>query len=44
MKTIYLFITCILVQYVAFAQDGVNFRDLTYSWTATPLGAGHAKT
>ena len=31
MKTIYLFITCILVQYVAFAQDGVNFRDLTFN-------------
>ena len=31
MKTIYLFITCILVQYVAFAQDGVNIRNLTFN-------------
>ena len=31
MKTIYLLITCILIQWGAFAQEGVNFRNLTFN-------------
>ena len=31
MKTIYLLITCLLIQWGVFAQEGVNFRDLTFN-------------
>lgn len=31
MKTIYLLITCLLIQGGVFAQEGVNFRDLTFN-------------
>ena len=31
MKTIYLLITCLLIQWGVFAQEGVNFRNLTFN-------------
>ena len=31
MKTIYLLITCLLIQWGVFAQEGGNFRDLTFN-------------